>query len=370
MFKKRHVLPIFLLYFLTSVAFLVFFGNVFYEREKHFILDKDAFDFRDFKRELQIKLHNNGKLDDDDFDDMDAYVINLKTGEVIEDDFKPKKGMGRNHMDSDKNIVQFRVSDRHGANEYLVAIKRADVNVKLLALKAQILVVSLGVLAAILLIAYLIIRLSLRPLYAKIEFLDGFIRDTTHEINTPLSVILMSIELFKTDPDKYLGNIKTAAQTISNLYEDLTILRLNKKYEENEELNLAHVVNERLEFFSINLKQKGINLSSDIKDVTLVTSKFKVRKIVDNLLSNAVKYCNENGFISVKLDKKALVVTNSGQGIAKENLPHIFDLYTRFDETSGGFGIGLNIVKKFCDELKFKISCKSSGGMTEFRVAF
>ncbi|WP_172197831.1 HAMP domain-containing sensor histidine kinase [Campylobacter sp. RM16188] len=370
MFKKRHVLPIFLLYFLTSVAFLVFFGKVFYDREKHFIMDKDAFDFRDFKRELQIKLHNNGELDDDDFDDMKAYVVNLKTGEVIEDDFKPKQGMARNYMDGEENVVQFRVHDKKGQNEYLVAIKRADVKVKLLALKAQILLVSLGVLAAILLIAYLIIRLSLRPLYAKIEFLDGFIRDTTHEINTPLSVILMSIELFKTDPEKYLGNIKTAAHTISNLYEDLTILRLNKKYEENEEVNLAHIVSERLEFFSLNLKQKGINLTVDIKDVTLVTSKFKVRKIVDNLLSNAVKYSNEGGSVSVKLDKKALIITNSGQGISKENLPHIFDLYTRFDEANGGFGIGLNIVKKFCDELKFKISCKSGNGTTEFKVAF
>lgn len=370
MFKKRHVLPIFLLYFLTSVSFLVFFGKVFYDREKHFILDKDAFDFRDFKRELQIKLHNNGKLDDDDFEDMKAYVVNLKTGEVIEDDFKPKKGMGRNDIKSDENVVQFKVHDKKGQNEYLVAVKRADVKVKLLALKAQILLVSLAVLAVILLIAYLIIRLSLRPLYAKIEFLDGFIRDTTHEINTPLSVILMSIELFKTDPEKYLGNIKTAASTISNLYEDLTILRLNKKYEESQEINLAQILSERLEFFSLNLRQKNINLSVDIKDVTLVTSKFKVRKIVDNLLSNAVKYANEGGNISVKLDKKAMIIANSGQGIAKENLPHIFDLYTRFDETSGGFGIGLNIVKKFCDELKFKISCKSSQGLTEFKVAF
>jgi sensor histidine kinase len=51
-------------------------------------------------------------------------------------------------------------------------------------------------------------------------------------------------------------------------------------------------------------------------------------------------------------------------------LPRIFELYTRFDERNGGFGIGLHIVKIFCKELGFKISCKSGGGLTEFRVEF
>ena len=67
--SDRQILPIFLLYFITSAAFLVFFAQMFYEREKHFILDRDVFIVRDLQHHLQNKLQKNGEIDDDDFDD-------------------------------------------------------------------------------------------------------------------------------------------------------------------------------------------------------------------------------------------------------------------------------------------------------------
>ncbi|QKF61049.1 sensor histidine kinase [Campylobacter curvus] len=372
MLNKRHVLPIFLLYFLTSITFTVLFAGIFYQNEKMFIIDKDTFELRDLRRELQIKLDKHGELDDDDFDDFEAYVVDLKTGDVIEDDFDVRPNMPSSYEDGNSLVVQFNIADKNAQNEYYIAIKTTGVKTKLFRLKLKILFASLGVLAAVLLIAYFIIRLSLRPLYERIEFLDGFIRDTTHEINTPLSVILMSIELFKSDPAKYLSNIKTAATTIANLYEDLVALRLkNGANDEKERLDLTRMLSERIEYFSTSIEQKNINLKLDLaNDVSLFTSKFKLRKIIDNLLSNAVKYCNEGGNISVNLTPGELNIKNSGKGIAKQNLPHIFELYTRFDEQNGGFGIGLNIVKKFCDELNFKITCQSDEKLTSFEVKF
>ncbi|EAU00244.1 sensor histidine kinase [Campylobacter curvus] len=372
MLNKRHVLPIFLLYFLTSITFTVLFAGIFYQNEKMFIIDKDTFELRDLRRELQMKLDKHGELDDDDFDDFEAYVVDLKTGDIIEDDFDVRPNMPSSYEDGNSLVVQFNIADKNAQNEYYIAIKTTGVKTKLFRLKLKILFASLGVLAAVLLIAYFIIRLSLRPLYEKIEFLDGFIRDTTHEINTPLSVILMSIELFKSDPAKYLSNIKTAATTIANLYEDLVALRLkNGAKDEKERLDLTRMLSERIEYFSTSIEQKNINLKLDLaNDVSLFTSKFKLRKIIDNLLSNAVKYCNEGGNISVNLTPGELNIKNSGKGIAKQNLPHIFELYTRFDEQNGGFGIGLNIVKKFCDELNFKISCQSDERLTSFEVKF
>ena len=353
----RQILPIFLLYFITSAAFLVFFAQMFYEREKHFILDRDVFIVRDLQHHLQNKLQKNGEIEDDDFDDVE--------------DFEPREGMPQRYKDGANSVVQFYLKNRLGEEEYYVAVKVADPEFAILTLKLKIIFFSFMILLAILVIAYFIIRLSLRPLYRRIDFLNGFIRDTTHEINTPLSVILMSIEMFETDPKKYLNNIKTASKTISTLYEDLTLVKLSGKEDGAvTSFSLSELVRERIGYFGLNLEQKNIKLSTQIAEVQLRSSYKKTRKIIDNLLSNAIKYCDENGSVSVNLTPAALVISNSGAGIAKENLPRIFELYTRFDERNGGFGIGLHIVKTFCKELGFKISCKSGGGLTEFRVEF
>lgn len=369
--SERQILPIFLLYFITSAAFLVFFAQMFFEREKYFIFDRDAFVVRDLEQGLQNRLRIAGKINDGDFDDIEAFAINLKTGEEIEDDFEPRDGMPRRYKDGLDSVVQFYLKNGQGEEEYYVAVKVADPEFAILMLKLKIIFFSFIILLAILIIAYFIIRLSLRPLYRRIDFLNGFIRDTTHEINTPLSVILMSIEMFETDPQKYLNNIKTASKTISTLYEDLTLVKFGGE-EDNAVMtfSLSELVRDRLSYFGLNLEQKNINLNAQIAEVQLRSSYKKVRKIIDNLLSNAIKYCDENGDVGVNLTPSALTISNGGAGIAKENLSRIFDLYARFDERNGGFGIGLHIVKTFCDELGFKISCKSGEGLTEFRVEF
>ena len=369
--SERQILPIFLLYFITSAAFLVFFAQMFFEREKYFIFDRDAFVVRDLEQGLQNRLRIAGKINDGDFDDIEAFAINLKTGEEIEDDFEPRDGMPRRYKDGLDSVVQFYLKNGQGEEEYYVAVKVADPEFAILMLKLKIIFFSFIILLAILIIAYFIIRLSLRPLYRRIDFLNGFIRDTTHEINTPLSVILMSIEMFETDPQKYLNNIKTASKTISTLYEDLTLVKFGGE-EDNAvtTFSLSELVRDRLSYFGLNLEQKNINLNAQIAEVQLRSSYKKVRKIIDNLLSNAIKYCDENGDVGVNLTPLALTISNGGAGIAKENLSRIFDLYARFDERNGGFGIGLHIVKTFCDELGFKISCKSKEGLTEFRVEF
>lgn len=369
--SERQILPIFLLYFITSASFLVFFAQMFFEREKYFIFDRDAFVVRDLEQGLQNRLRIAGKINDGDFDDIEAFAINLKTGEEIEDDFEPRDGMPRRYKDGLDSVVQFYLKNGQGEEEYYVAVKVADPEFAILMLKLKIIFFSFIILLAILIIAYFIIRLSLRPLYRRIDFLNGFIRDTTHEINTPLSVILMSIEMFETDPQKYLNNIKTASKTISTLYEDLTLVKFGGE-EDNAVMtfSLSELVRDRLSYFGLNLEQKNINLNAQIVEVQLRSSYKKVRKIIDNLLSNAIKYCDENGDVGVNLTPSALTISNGGAGIAKENLSRIFDLYARFDERNGGFGIGLHIVKTFCDELGFKISCKSKEGLTEFRVEF
>lgn len=354
MSKYRHILPIFLLYFLTSTAFLGFFGYLFYERERGFLEQKDKMAVREIRHELQNRLKFNGFLSDTDLNEFNATIV--KSGDLERQKFSEAR--------------HFVLFDKRRNLELLVSVDLGDLNAVFFELKMRILAVLVLLLCLILLIAFFIIRLSIRPLYEKIELLNAFVRDTTHEINTPVSVILMSVEMFDLNPKKYINNIKTAALTLSNLYDDLVAFSLLKSKQECENLSPKKIIDERILYFETIAKNKGLKITCELSEFSLNTERVKFVKIVDNLLSNAIKYSDENGEILVLLTQNELKIKNGGKGIKSENLDEIFKPFTRFDTRNGGLGLGLSIVKKFCNELGFKIGVKSDKNLTEFSVKF
>lgn len=215
------------------------------------------------------------------------------------------------------------------------------------------------------LVIYALSKLFLHPLRDAIAQLDRFIRDTTHELNTPLSVITMSIEqLNKEDLDskqiKQINRITVASRTISNLYHDLTFLMM---YEQNQNHDVANhlktLIEERLEYFRPLAEAKKITIHSELNESTLVMDREKIIRIIDNLLSNAIKYNKPSGDITLTLTGNTLSVADTGIGIPKEKIHQIFDRYTRFDEANGGFGIGLNIIQMICQEYGLTVDVES-----------
>ena len=109
--------------------------------------------------------------------------------------------------------------------------------------------------------------------------------------------------------------------------------------------------------------QKNISITSELQEVMLKANAKSISLVIDNLLSNAYKYTPKNGNVQVRTfqaeGENFLSIKDNGYGIAQKDLEHIFKRYTRFDNSKGGFGLGLSIVKKICDEFKIKIECKS-----------
>lgn len=215
-------------------------------------------------------------------------------------------------------------------------------------------------------LGYFILRLFLKPMRDALHLLDRFIKDTTHELNTPVTAIITNIEMIdKSSLDekllKKINRIEIGAKTISNIYEDLTFVTLNNQIiSNNEEINLSNVLKQRVEYFNSIATMKKINFDLNIKDdVFLVCDMKKITKLIDNILSNAIKYNKIAGFIKVNLDDNILSIEDSGKGIAKENLETLFERYSRFDKSVGGFGIGLNIVSLIAKEYNLKIDVKS-----------
>ncbi|ELF2321135.1 HAMP domain-containing histidine kinase [Campylobacter lari] len=215
------------------------------------------------------------------------------------------------------------------------------------------------------LVGYLILKFALKPLEARIRFLNNFIKDTTHEINTPISAILMSVESLERKKNfeeiKALKRVKIAALTLSHLYSDLTFLNFSQAYEAKKDwIFLKNLIKERMEYFKIFLEQKNIDLELSLEnDGKIYANKEQFFKMFDNLVNNAIKYNIKNGHIKIALLEQKLIIADSGCGIAKENLANIFERYSRFNENQGGFGIGLSLVDKICKEHNIKIKVES-----------
>jgi two-component system OmpR family sensor kinase len=73
-------------------------------------------------------------------------------------------------------------------------------------------------------------------------------------------------------------------------------------------------------------------------------------RVIDNLISNAIKYNKRNGKIEIILEANRLTIADTGMGVPAEKVPFMFDRYLRFNNSEGGFGVGLSIVKKILDE--------------------
>jgi len=226
-----------------------------------------------------------------------------------------------------------------------------------------------GMFIALFIFGLLLAKLFLKPMRDSIMLLDRFIKDTTHELNTPLSAILANIEMMDRDimvdkNRKKLERITIAAKTVSVLYEDLTYLTLEHERDNFDEvLELKNIILERIEYFKILSKSKHITINHYLKDEQFLMDRKKFIRVVDNLLSNAIKYNKRGGVVDIILRKGQLIVEDNGIGIDDEKVSYIFDRYMRFNSSEGGFGIGLSIVKKIVDEYDMTIKVTSKLGI-------
>ena len=224
----------------------------------------------------------------------------------------------------------------------------------------------------ILLIGYFLAKLFLQPIVAQRTKLNNFIKDTTHELNTPISAIIMSVNSLQSTP-KVIERIKISAKRVSEIYDDLTYLFLENQTDTvaAKPINLKPILEEQLEYFSLIASKKEIGLHTQLDDFQFTIFKEDFLRVVNNLISNAIKYTNKGGTIDIILSDHKLIVQDTGIGIPKAKQKDIFDRFYRANTITGGFGIGLNIVKNIIDKYDLKITLNSSENLgTTFTIIF
>jgi two-component system OmpR family sensor kinase len=211
-------------------------------------------------------------------------------------------------------------------------------------------------------IAYLLAKLLLKPVREKVESMDKFIKDSAHELNTPILVLMTSVSMLKKgkNPEKMMKYIISSSKQISQLYNDIHFSTFEKNDESLEEkFCLSELVSHSVEYFNDISITKNITIESSVEPCKIKVDKNKMQKVVNNLISNAIKYSHNNSKIIVTLKDAVLTVQDFGIGISKEEQTQIFKRYKRGNNNEGGFGIGLDIVKQIVKEYNLNLSLKS-----------
>lgn len=221
------------------------------------------------------------------------------------------------------------------------------------------------------LIAFFLAKLLLKPVREKIKHMDNFIKDSAHELNTPISVLMTSVSMLKKgkNPEKMMKYILSSSKQISQIYNDIHFSAFDDMNEHHDEsFCLKDLVAESVDFFNDIAAAKNIKIHAYLEECPVLMDKTKVQKLINNLISNAIKYSKNNSHIEVNLLDAMFSVKDFGIGISQKDQEEIFKRYKRGSNNEGGFGIGLDIVKKICAQydLKLRLESKIDEGSTFF----
>ena len=215
------------------------------------------------------------------------------------------------------------------------------------------------------LIAWILSKLFMRPLRQRIDQVESFINDITHELNTPITALTMATnQALKKEhcSDKMLKNISISTKQLYDIYSTLSYLNFDAPKEESNTINIAQVLETSVLYYTPLCESKGIRIELEIDDFSFKIPQVQLSLVYGNLIGNAIKYSAANSSITISLQEGVLRIKDQGIGIAVDKQKHIFDKFQRATSYSGGFGVGLNIVKRICDEYGIAISLESEVG--------
>ena len=232
-----------------------------------------------------------------------------------------------------------------------------------------------GGIVAIVLIALLLSRWALKPVERAWEQQRQFVADASHELKTPLAVILANTQILKSDESKipeesrrWIEGASDEADRMRGLVEELLELARTEDGTSNARANApvdlsSLVEGDALQFDAV-AYERGCEIETNVVDgISVLGDQEQLERLLKTLIDNACKYAARGTQIKVTLEKNGshalFVATNQGEPIPEEDLPHVFDRFWRSDKararSTGGYGLGLAIAKGIAESHGGKI---------------
>ena len=230
----------------------------------------------------------------------------------------------------------------------------------------KVFLILMSILVFVFILSLFFLKTFAKPFQKMNKQLDNFIKDSMHEINTPLSIINVNIDLFnrRNPPNKYLQRMKAAAKVLSNIYNDMDYLIKHETLEhEKRAIDLKEFLQERIDYFNEVARMKDIEIVADLHECgSVFMNEKQLQRLIDNNISNAIKYSYEHSKIEISLKREdgRCVMSFKDYGVGIEKVEKIFSRYYREDSSKGGFGIGLNIVKAIINNENIELQIESA----------
>ena len=247
------------------------------------------------------------------------------------------------------------------------------------------LLVGLAGLALFLGVSILLARWAVKPVEQAWAQQKQFVADASHELKTPLTVILTDTELLQSgscaeaDRQRFLGSIRTMGEQMRGLVEELLSLTRadnTNAVKEQQPMDWSRCVSDALLPFEPVFYEKGLSLEAELEEGVFVKgNEAQLRQAAEILLDNAQKYSLPGTAARVRLCRQGrsavLSVENRGEEIPADELEKIFSRFYRLDKarsTNHSYGLGLAIAKQIAENHKGKIWAESEGGRNRFSI--
>jgi len=349
-YEKKAFWKFFSIYFGSVAILILALGFFYFEEQKKSLIEKEHFSMIEYVR--QMKMNNTPKTDSISYEIKDIVIKNFSMNNFKIEDDKFLKYMPH----------------RLKGGYILVKKDKSEFYKKLFDIKIKIIFFQVILLFLFGVISYFLSVRALKPMQDAITKLDNFSKDLIHDLNTPITSILLNIKILSKKSEfsdnKPLVRIKKSVEDISELHNNLTIL-LQEKTMIIQKENLFEIVNDVVQ--TQQRIYEDIAFIVDIKDFSVFINKNAFKQILVNLISNACKYNKDGGYIKIYTKNNVLYIKDSGVGIKKPD-----EVFGRsYKEHSNGHGIGLDITKRLCDAMKIDISVKSEINKgSEFSLSF
>ena len=234
-------------------------------------------------------------------------------------------------------------------------------------------------------ISILLSRWVIRPVENAWNQQRQFVADASHELKTPLSVIMANAELMQNedtcegDRRNYAGNILHVTYQMRTLVENmLEMARIDNGAVKLDftELDFSQLVSDAVLSFQLLYEEKGLGLQYTVPEgIRLCGSEQHLYQVMDVLLDNALKYSAPDAAVTLNLKTSGrtgvLSVASPGEPISKEDLKNIFKRFYRADKAramNGSYGLGLAIAESVVNAHKGRIWAESNAGINTFYV--